>query len=108
MAIIGLFVSNSIKSFTNRIFKTICDKFLYRIFFRRKRDKLSHQLEEAHLLRDRSNKRQVKVEDILSRELGDQVLHTFRIYISRREELLRSQRACEEAERSILPAVTTV
>jgi hypothetical protein len=53
-----------------------------------------------------SIKRQQKVEDILQRELGETILYTFRGYITKREELLRSQRACEEAERSILPSIT--
>jgi len=69
-----------------------------------KRDKLETQLKEAHVLKTMSDRRQERVESLLRTHLDDAHVHDFRGYIARREQLLRSQRACEEAERSILPS----
>ena len=71
---------------------------------RYKRDKLTCQLTEAKMLKDMSDRRQERVEKILLKNLGEPVLASFKDYVARREELLRSQKACEEAERSILPS----
>ena len=74
------------------------------IMFRYKRDKLEGQVAEANSLKEMSDRRQERVEAVLLRELGDQEVTTFRTYVLRREELLKAQRACEEAEKAILPS----
>jgi hypothetical protein len=50
-----------------------------------------------------SDRRQERVEEALRSQAGPQELARFRQYVARREQLLREQRACEDAERSILP-----
>lgn len=74
---------------------------------RYKRDKLEQQLKEAKALKEMSDRRQERLEKVLSKELGDQEVASFRGYVDKREELMRSQRACEEAEKSILPSIVT-
>ena len=69
--------------------------------FRFKRDKLCLQLREATSLKEMSDRRQERVE----RSLQGQQLDTFRGFVAKREQLLRAQRAVEEAERSILPDI---
>ena len=76
-----------------------CDLYRYR------RDKLTTQLQEAVQLKEMSDRRQVRVEECLRRYAGEQELARFRQYVARREQLLQEQRACEDAERSILPDV---
>ena len=50
-----------------------------------------------------SDRRQLRVEECLRRQAGESELARFQQYVARREQLLREQRACEDAERSILP-----
>jgi hypothetical protein len=69
---------------------------------RYRRDKLAVQLQEAVQLKESSDRRQRRVEDSLRRQAGEAELALFRQYVARREQLLQEQRACEDAERSIL------
>ena len=89
------------------IFKLIYIQYLiYRYYCRYKRDKLERQVAEANALKEMSDRRQARVETVVGRELGEPDLATFRAYVLRRQELLKAQRACEEAEKAILPSAS--
>ena len=61
---------------------------------------------EANALKEMSDRRQARVETVVGRELGEPDLTSFRAYVLRRQELLKAQRACEEAEKAILPSAS--
>ena len=71
---------------------------------RYRRDKLARQLREAQELRAMSDRRMANVEVVIKKGLeeGEEEVELFRSYISRKEELLISQRACEDLEKNIL------
>jgi len=67
-----------------------------------RREKLAAQLAEAQELRRMSDRRLARVEAVVARELGEEQVEQLRRYVGRKEELLTSQRACEDLERAIL------
>ena len=69
---------------------------------RYRRDKLARQLREAQELRAMSDRRMANVEVVIKKGLEEGEVELFRSYISRKEELLISQRACEDLEKNIL------
>ena len=69
-----------------------------------RRDKLASQLKEAQELRRMSDRRMGNVEAVIKRSLegAESELEIFRSYISKKEELVTAQRACEDLEKNIL------
>ena len=69
-----------------------------------RRDKLASQLKEAQELRRMSDRRMGNVEAVIKRSLegAESELELFRSYISKKEELVTAQRACEDLEKNIL------
>jgi len=69
-----------------------------------RRDKLASQLKEAQELRRMSDRRMGNVEEVIKRSLegAETELELFRSYISKKEELVTAQRACEDLEKNIL------
>ena len=69
-----------------------------------RRDKLASQLKEAQELRRMSDRRMANVEAVIKRSLEapESELELFRSYISKKEELVTAQRACEDLEKNIL------
>ena len=69
-----------------------------------RRDKLASQLKEAQELRRMSDRRMGNVETVIKRSLegAESELELFRSYISKKEELVTAQRACEDLEKNIL------
>ena len=69
-----------------------------------RRDKLASQLKEAQELRRMSDRRMGNVEAVIKRSLegAETELELFRSYISKKEELVTAQRACEDLEKNIL------
>merc|ERR1711936_43597 len=69
---------------------------------RYKRDKLVKQLNEAAELKRMSDRRMKNAEAIIEKHLTSDDLESFKTYIGRKEELLTTQRACEDSEKNIL------
>merc|ERR1712088_356397 len=69
-----------------------------------RRDKLASQLKEAQELRRMSDRRMANMEAVIKRSLEapESELELFRSYISKEEELVTAQRACEDLEKNIL------
>ena len=69
-----------------------------------RRDKLASQLKEAQELRRMSDRRMANVETVIKKSLegAESELEIFRSYISKKEELVTAQRACEDLEKNIL------